>query len=419
MSYSILVFFIFIIISLIAIKDRFKALIICLVLYPTLEMFKLSGSFPVWGVMNILIFLSLFVDKNTDLKRLPHKGLGLLWLFSNVFSALWGSYNTLGTIMGFIQYPLFIPLVWILYKPSKVNDMFVVKIVCVYLLVSVIYGAYEAFTFTKPFMNWLISMGFVIEHTGEDFARLDLLRTSGLTPWGTYFAETCCCGYALINCFLNKKMSQKMRYCLLGISFICVFGVVISMDRSAMVVFFILAMGLNAQLLKNDFKLFLLVAFAAIVAYALYGNFIDEVIYTITHSNSKDVAGSSWEMRLGQMAAAWKFTEDSLLFGKGTGAIAVAVSKVPALLGGESLLYYVLINKGLFGVLVTFILFARVSYIYLKKKCLLIFLVFAALTLYNFVTLPIQELYALPFAVLLYKRYLYNSKDWQNYATKK
>lgn len=418
MNYSILSLLVFAIIFMLMLRNRFKALFICLVLFPTLDMFKLSGSFPVWGCINILLLFSLLIKRSRQLAELPFKKPLCFSLISYILSFLLGQYSNLGGVMNFIQYLLFVPLIWYLYTPSEKCDKFMVKTISVYMICSVLYGCYEAFTFSKPFMTWLLSIGAVIEHTGEGAERLGLLRTSSFTPWFTYFACSCICSYSLLTSFIDESISSKKKYILLCLSFLCILGVIVTMDRSAMVVIFLVLLGLNYQFLRKDKSVFFVVVIVGLILYNYFGQFLDDIIYTITHSESSDVTGSSLSMRINQLHAAYHFVEKSLIFGKGLNAIGVAVERIPDLLGGESLLFYVLINRGIVGIISLFVLLGSISFFLMKRKCYSLFFIFVGLTLYNFITLPIHEFYALPFIVLLYKRQVYAYKK-DIYATTK
>lgn len=110
--------------------------------------------------------------------------------------------------------------------------------------------------------------------------------------------------------------------------------------------------------------------------------------------------------------------ENNLIFGKGLNAIGVAVERIPDLLGGESLLFYVLINRGIVGIFSLLLLLGYVFFFLMKRKCYSIIVIFVGLTLYNFITLPIHEFYALPFIILLYKRKMYVGNN-DIYETKK
>ena len=418
MNYSTLSLLVFAIIFMLMLRNRFKALFICLVLFPTLDMFKLSGSFPVWGCINILLLFSLLIKRSRQLAEIPFKKPLCFSLISYILSFLLGQYSNLGGVMNFIQYLLFVPLIWYLYTPSEKCDKFMVKTISVYMICSVLYGCYEAFTFSKPFMTWLLSIGAVIEHTGEGAERLGLLRTSSFTPWFTYFACSCICSYSLLTSFIDESISSKKKYILLCLSFLCILGVIVTMDRSAMVVIFLVLLGLNYQFLRKDKSVFRVVVIVGLISYNYFGQFLDDIIYTITHSESIYVTGSSLSMRINQLHAAYHFVENSLIFGKGLNAIGVAVERIPDLLGGESLLFYVLINRGIVGIISLFVLLGSIFFFLMKRKCYSLIFIFVGLTLYNFITLPIHEFYALPFIILLYKRKMYVGNN-DIYETKK
>lgn len=418
MNYSTLSLLVFAIIFMLMLRNRFKALFICLVLFPTLDMFKLSGSFPVWGCINILLLFSLLIKRSRQLAEIPFKKPLCFSLISYILSFLLGQYSNLGGVMNFIQYLLFVPLIWYLYTPSEKCDKFMVKTISVYMICSVLYGCYEAFTFSKPFMTWLSSIGAVIEHTGEGAERLGLLRTSSFTPWFTYFACSCICSYSLLTSFIDESISSKKKYILLCLSFLCILGVIVTMDRSAMVVIFLVLLGLNYQFLRKDKSVFGVVVIVGLISYNYFGQFLDDIIYTITHSEFSDVAGSSLSMRISQLNAAYHYVENNLIFGKGLNAIGVAVERIPDLLGGESLLFYVLINRGIVGIFSLLLLLGYVFFFLMKRKCYSIIVIFVGLTLYNFITLPIHEFYALPFIILLYKRKMYVGNN-DIYETKK
>ena len=165
-----------------------------------------------------------------------------------------------------------------------------------------------------------------------------------------YICMTLLTAYLL---FLNKYSSKMKlsKLSLFAVVFSCVCGCLLSGSRSSIFplgIFLMYFYGLKVTSLQNTLLIIVLV----ITVYYIFGDYIVSIGYSIFNSNESSM-GSSSEMRLEQLDISIFYFMKSPWIGMGTYAITDLVRDrmQEAILGGESVWYGLLINKGLLGII--------------------------------------------------------------------
>lgn len=366
---------------------------------PTLDMFRITGAFTVWGVAVIFV-LAHTLSKGIFCSKTPFNVSLLCVFFSCIISYLFGRYNGISSIFPFVCYSLLIVLLWQLYMPSLKNVKFIIYAGCIYYSALSLYGAYEAFTFSTPFIDWMNSIGYQsVEEQGEGAIRFGLYRAQSFTPWCCVFGLTCGIGYAFMSNVILYHSTKSKLLAFIIVSFL-IAGVLFSADRSAMLMSGIFTISLLPIIRTNKGIAFLVLA-ALLGIYIQFYEYFDEIYYALAHSD--EVVGSSSSMRMSQLEAAIKWFNRSPLWGNGLAATVECVKTDSNILGAESIVFQLLINRGLIGI-ATFIFYIICTcLVLLKKRMYTLIPIFIGFIVYETMALPMCELYILCIIIILYK----------------
>ena len=387
--------------------SRIKCLLLITIMLPTLDMFRITGAFTVWGIVVFILF-AFVVAKGNFCGPTPFNVI-LLFEFSSFFlSYLLGSYNGIGSIFPFVSYILLVVLLWQLYIPSIKNVKFIIYAGCIYYSALSIYGAYESITFSTPFIEWMTSIGYqAVEEQGEGFVRFGLYRAQSFTPWCCVLGLTCGVGYAFMSNIILYH-SKKSRILAIIIVFLLIAGVLFSGDRTAMLMTGILSISLFPFIGTNK-RIFFLLLIVLLCIYLQFQDYFDEIYFAFAHSD--EVVGSSTSMRMSQLEAAIRWYNKSPLWGNGLSATVECVKIDPNILGAESIVFQLLINRGLIGI-ASFVFFIICTcLVLLKKRLYTLIPIFIGFIVYETMALPMCELYILCFIVVLYKNQIVRKKE--------
>ena len=143
-----------------------------------------------------------------------------------------------------------------------------------------------------------------------------------------------------------------------------------------------------------------------IIAVVYFNNqeLFDEIIDSFIHSD--EAGGSSVEMRQSQFQAAYNYFIRHPLFGNGIGAVGKAMQKNAQLLGAESCIYIIMIDRGLFGFL-AYGLFniQMIWYLYKNRKYRVIMFIPIAILIGKIISafIDINEVYPIFWISILVK----------------
>lgn len=271
---------------------------------------------------------------------------------------------TLGTQLTYIKFQLFalaMPL-FIFAFLNKESDLNKVKIIFIIaILISGIYSLYCYSTSSNPFGAIIniysngrrgVSEGFIDEIRGGLKSRVQ-----GFTNHPLVFASISLSSfYFILQSYLLNKKKIFYKYAYWAILFFCLMCIFISGSRSGVISIFI---GLLYFFYKKIGNVFVLYLFIALLLFYINSAFLikDDYIRSIIFfwENNKNIAGSSYGMRLEQLDATFILIGKdlcSLFFGLGYNwceEYAQTYGIHPQLLGFESILFSGLINWGIIG----------------------------------------------------------------------
>lgn len=192
---------------------------------------------------------------------------------------------------------------------------------------------------------------------GDQSNRLMVKISSTFTHPMTFGAFLGMAAVYIYSYVANKK--NVVLLCILVGLFSCIFFCGIRTPIAAL--FITIAVYL---LLKKDFKAFLYVSVLGVIGYFIIIQFpaLSETILSMTDHNSSEVGGSSIEMRLEQLDAAFDEVRNCMVFGKGYGYNSYYWSihgTHPRLYSFESIVFVILCNYGLVGFLIWGVMFYK------------------------------------------------------------
>lgn len=245
--------------------------------------------------------------------------------------------------------------------------IFLFKNILLWASLVIAVGLIELYLGFNPVIPLLQSLG-ISNYTAEqseDYIRFGMYRCQSLMVWCSTYGVTC--GFTailLLLLYYYKRLSNKVViYTLVGLLF---FGMFTSGTRS---VYLAVAIALMSYLLQVAFKFKYLVISLIVCTcvYYVFADFFDQVFLSFVDTRS--VGGSSTELRENQLDVALNIFEKRPVLGHGYGACSGFTQKSLGLLGAESFLFWVLIDRGLIGLIATFYLLFRVlKYVYRKTN---------------------------------------------------
>lgn len=242
-----------------------------------------------------------------------------------------------------MMFPYFL---WKLYQPSDKINKFIVLNLIIYVAVLSLVGFNETITQYNPLVEYRKSLGVDIAEQREDYERFGVYRAQSLTVWTSGYGVACGLGIIfLLNYWLKQYGKLKIAHYL--IILICIASVFITGSRTIILMF---AIGLLSILdkYKIKFQNVLLVFIILIIAEVYLPDYINDVIDSFVHTD--EAGGSSVDMREYQLAAAMFYYAQSPVIGNGIGYMSEALSQNAQLMGGESIIYSLLVERGNIGI---------------------------------------------------------------------
>ena len=206
----------------------------------------------------------------------------------------------------------------------------------------------------------------------DDYMRFGLTRCRSLLAWCSTYGVVC--GYALITLlfatYYNIVRNRLFIYILSALLFI---GVLSTGTRSVYLSF---AIGMMPMIAFYSSKLKYIIGFIAIciIVYQNNQELFDSILDSFIHQD--EAGGSSTELRELQFAAAYRFFIQHPFFGNGIDYVVTAMDKSTQLLGAESCIFIIMIDRGIFGFIAYAVFNIELVWMLLKKSSnrLLIFI---------------------------------------------
>lgn len=362
MIFSIVIIFI---LAIIYVKSPLKCLLILFIWFPTLIMFRL-GKLPIIPTFTFIIFATLFVKQNYKLHLLKYPFLfpSVICVLSYLLSFWLGEGERHLGLLGNAFSSFVLPyLLWRMYTPTSLNRTFLYKQLMIYLFILAIYGLIETVTGMNVIAQTLYEHGFI--ENLQDSMRYGLHRAQSLTIWCSAFGSACGLGLVfLLNSAFRGYLKLNRR---LYILFVCLFmGVIASGTRTVMAMTCIALLSVLPFIRKHIRTLTPLLVILFLLLVIIDGAILNEIVDSFVHH--EDAGGSSIEMRELQYEAALWFFQLNPVIGNGLGFIGEAMEADKKLLGGESIIFTTLIDRGFVGIISLIILVAYVLIVLAKRK---------------------------------------------------
>ena len=412
--FHVLSFTIFIFLLLLMIKSKVKCLLVMMVVQPTFDVFRIVGSIKSWPLCACIMMLYTYSTK----KRYPSFPFKIPFYFlfiSYLLSFLLGEYNGFTAMVPFLGNLFLTILLWRLFEPTISNLRFLIILGLCYYLVLSLYGLYEGVTFSYPFTEWIESMDYSRRHgTLGEYERFGFARANSFAIYCTYFANACGIGLVFMTFLMmysNKIVVPKLF--VLFFVFIMLGGVLISGDRSAMLMTSIFMLSLIPAM-KSNKKWVMLAILVCIAIYIQLSEYFDAIYFALAHT--EEVSGSNIDMRVGQLDAALESFWESPIWGHGINAVGeIKEHKNLGLKGGESYIFELLVNYGVVGIMAFLFLIISSIITLIHKRAIIIVPILIGFMTYNILALPVNILYIFPFIVILYKTIIAERRTTSNH----
>lgn len=392
-SYIILIALLFFLFT-----NRDKCVLLVAITYPTLFLFKVFYGWSVIDVISFAMFVLYLPSFRGSIQKTP-VFWGLLAIFFSTLATQIVNYHG-AQIMGHFPPYSEILLVLTLWQVCKkdLDSNFIFKTIFVYMLIIALYGMLESIIGTNPFIDYLRDTGAELASQRTDYIRNGLYRSQSLTIWTSTFGTLCCFMSLLLSKSMLAGWTKKSLFRWF-IVLMCLAGVFITGSRT-IILMTILAYVYLTQHLKNG-KTIASLLIVGCVGVFFFGSYFEQVIGMFTHSDSVD--GSSMELRELQYETTLFFWSFNPIWGNGINYVNLATELDSNLYGAESLLFKLLIDRGVIGV-ASFVILIASSILYLVKHHYLSMITIVAAYVFgkmNSLLPSLNEAYFLIFLFLL------------------
>lgn len=379
-----------------------KTILISVIWYPSMTLYNVLNP-------GFIISVSLIVLFVRDWNKIKKKNQFPFWIpFAFCASSYVISYFIWHAGPSAIYQSLFIYILpiafWIYYKDNIHTRHFFMKHLVTYLFILTLVGVIEAIFHINPFFDLAKAMNPEIPDKGFNI-RFGLKQAQSMTIWCECFGTVCGMAAAVIPFYLKKwnlRIDLKMQL-LLGL---LLFSVICSGSRTAIAASAICLVG---TFLHFNVKSMLLLLVPIMLLPFIFPDMFDEIYGSIVHQS--DYGGSSSDMRENQWLVSLYYASQNLLFGTGLGKT-FTIGYESGLLGAESILFYTIIDRGIWGLITIGFLFVYiVVYLVMHKNYCLCFIVLGFLA-NKLITLTagLDETYPLLWLIPLLKEQLKEQK---------
>lgn len=332
--------------------------------------YSILGSFTIEDVLILVFLLMTFRNGNIKTKSIgyPFFACTALYSVSTMLSAI---YTKIAPHYGIAITDCLrvagLPYLFFYYVRTKSDIRFLVQLLVGIAVFGISLAVIEEISQEKIYLNMIRS--YVGTEVGWEMteARFGFTRAQAFCLQSVSYGYIC---MTLLSAFLLLFYKFRTNIPLSNLSFMlilisCIFGCLLCGSRSGI---FPLAICLFYFYAGKSFSLrnltILFIAFIAVMF--VYGNYIDDIWNSIFNSDKENI-GSSSEMRMNQLDISLFYFWKSPILGMGTFAIfdLVRDRMGEAILGGESVWFGLLINKGILGCVAYIFLYVS-SFRYLR-----------------------------------------------------
>lgn len=363
----------FVIFSIFLFKSFYKACVVILIWQLVFLHITIGNNYTLNSLLGIIAMLAWVLTGHiSDIKwkSIPFRKGYLLMFLSFIFAGIQMKIGGIGSLLSTFLLPL---IFWISRDKIKNWTSFVILNLCIFLIPIIFIGLIELVLGYNPVSLWLEFNGIMtFAEVRDDYMRFGLTRCRSLLAWCSTYGVVC--GYALITLlfatYYNIVRNRLFIYILSALLFIGVLG---TGTRSVYLSF---AIGMMPMIAFYSSKLKYIIGFIAICVIVYQNNqeLFDSILDSFIHQD--EAGGSSTELREQQFAAAYRFFIQHPFFGNGIGYVVTAMDKSTQLLGAESCIFIIMIDRGIFGFIAYAVFNIELVWMLLKKSSnrLLIFI---------------------------------------------
>ena len=307
---------------------------------------NVGNNYTLWALSALVAFvLFVYKIKSGDIKLgdFPFASSYFILILSFIMAGFSLKVGVIGTMVGMFLYPY---ASWLAKDKIKNYWRFIFTNLTLFTLVIVSVGLVELTLEFNPVSLFLESHNIMhFAEVREDYMRFGLYRCRSLTAWCSTYGVAC--GFTMITLLLCTYY-KRFRFPIFSyvLCTLLLIGVISTGTRS---VYMAVCIGLIPLILNyaTKFRYIILLLAVVMVVYTNNQEFFDEIVDSFVHSD--EAGGSNVDMRMSQFQAAYKYYERSPLFGNGIGAVGKAMETNAQLLGAESCVYIIMIDRGMFG----------------------------------------------------------------------
>ena len=389
--------------SFFLVKSFYKTCVFIMIWSLVLMNFNVGNDYTVWGLTSyvaLLVFFHKIRAGDINIREFPFYKTYALLILSFVLAGFSLKIGPVGSIIAFFLYPL---VSWM--AKDKINRYWRSLLInlSIFSIIIISIGLYELYMGFNPVALYLESQNIMtFREVDDEYIRFGMYRCRSLTAWCSTYGVAC--GFTMIA-FLYATYYRRFTIALLSyiLCALLLIGVISSGTRS---VYTAVCIGLLPLILNYASKFKYIMLLLVIIAVVYFNNqeLFDEIIDSFIHSD--EAGGSSVEMRQSQFEAAYHFYIRHPLFGNGIGAVGEAMQKNAQLLGAESCIYIIMIDRGLFGFL-AYGLFniQMIWYLYKNRKYRVIMFIPIAILIGKIISafIDINEVYPIFWISILVK----------------
>ena len=333
--------------------------------------YSLSGPITIEDVLILIFVVFTLLNTNTTrtLKGYPFKICTGMYALSAVISSIYTKVPPhYGMAFVDVLRITMLPLLFFYYIRT-IQDL---RNIATMLVGISVFGI--SLAVMEEVFNEKIYLNFIRTYTQSDvgwemtMVRYGFVRAQAFCMQSVSYGYICVTLLTVFLLFLDKYRSklQISKHSLMAVILSCVFGCLLCGSRSGILPLGICLLyfyGLKTTGIRNIMMIIVLL----IIVYFIYGSVIDDIWNSIFHSDENQM-GSSSEMRLNQLEISTFYFMKSPWVGMGTNAISDLVRDKmnEEILGGESVWFGLLINKGLLGI-IAYISLYIFSFIHIKS----------------------------------------------------
>lgn len=310
------------------------------------------------------LYYYFIIKKKADEDVFPLKFAFKIVLISIVISTFFSTVGFSAAITRAIQIIfnqyVFVYILWkIINTKSDVRN--VLKGLFVVFVILVCYGFFEKVTGVNPLMEYEMSLNNsdnIIDWSYSDSDRLGMGRIQSVIihPIGLGIIMAGLLYLFAVIYFQYRIIWKISLLRIIAIGFLGVCVIFFTNSRSPIVFMGIAFLPFFNLKKKYSYQMLILIITVFIIGFPYIEPYLGNVFSLFTSEKHDKVGGSSITMRLLQFAAGIFLVKDHFIFGLGIKSINQFIGTGSGILGAESIWLYLLIERGLVGIISHFVL---------------------------------------------------------------